>query len=81
MKGRGSYVPPLYVPLGQSDAPTDYLDSSSSSDENEDVNKNVVDVAASASRPPVAAKDPTQWSSGICACFDDSQSCMLLSAL
>lgn len=24
---------------------------------------------------------PTQWTSGICACFDDMQSCMLLSAL
>lgn len=24
--------------------------------------------------------DPIQWSSGICACCDDTQSCMLLSA-
>ena len=24
---------------------------------------------------------PTQWSSGICACFDDMQSCTLLFAL
>lgn len=28
-----------------------------------------------------ATHDPTQWSSGICACFDDMQSCTLLSAL
>lgn len=26
-------------------------------------------------------QDPTQWSSGICACFDDMQSCMPLSDL
>lgn len=28
-----------------------------------------------------ATRDLTQWSSGICACFDDMQSCTLLSAL
>ena len=75
MKGQGDgYVPPLYVPLGQSDAAIEDFDSAASSG-----NENRDGDAPSSRR--VVAQDPTQWSSGICACCDDMQSCMLLSAL
>lgn len=33
------------------------------------------------SDPRHPSDGPVQWSSGICACFDDMQSCMLLYAL
>lgn len=64
MVGKNSYVPPPYIPIGQSDVEADL-------------------------EPPTDATPALQiiqsgtgqWSSGICACFDDMQSCMLLSAL
>ncbi|XP_010525438.1 PREDICTED: protein PLANT CADMIUM RESISTANCE 10 [Tarenaya hassleriana] len=55
----GSYVPPRYVPLGQSDT----------------------DVEATPDREVAVSgcnsEDLKQWSSGICACFDDIQSCVI----
>lgn len=58
MKNQGGYVPPAYIPLGQSDSET-------------------------MSVSPLhhgggSSNGSNQWSSGICACFDDMQSCMLL---
>ena len=73
MKRRGGYVPPLYVPLGASDVAIEDFDSPAS-------NGNGNGVGDSSSRR-VIAQDTTQWSSGICACCGDMQSCMLLSAL
>lgn len=61
MKGQGSYVPPRYVPLDQSDLEAE--------------------ISPRNDEPPSRSQDPAQWSSGICACCDDMQSCMLLSAL
>ncbi|ONK67468.1 uncharacterized protein A4U43_C05F370 [Asparagus officinalis] len=69
MKGKGGYVPPLYVPLGQSDVAIEDLDSDQSSVKG--------DGDSSSVRRLTAAKDPTQWSSGICACCDDMQSCCI----
>lgn len=66
MKSQGSYVPPPYIPLGQSDR-----------DPEEIAPNSAEDLAANRS----TGVGPNQWSSGICACFDDMQSCMLLSAL
>lgn len=65
MKEKGHYVPPPYVPLRQSDA-----------DEEVTTTPN---LEISVSEP--TRDGPKQWSSGICACFDDMQSCMLLSVL
>lgn len=64
MAGKGSYVPPQYIPLYGLDTEEDRV----SAEEND------------AARHKLT-RDPTQWSSGICACFDDPQSCMLLSDL
>ncbi|GMN60004.1 hypothetical protein TIFTF001_029102 [Ficus carica] len=59
MKSQGSYEPPHYIPLGQSDIETDVP-------HNKD--------------PPIhhdVSEGPSQWSSGICACCDDPQSCCI----
>lgn len=60
MKGRGSYVPPAYIPLEGSP----------------EVEK---DVEAAVVVDSNAVNPPQQWSSGICACCDDLQSCEFLS--
>ncbi|KAJ9694227.1 hypothetical protein PVL29_009953 [Vitis rotundifolia] len=60
MKGQGSYVPPPYIPLGQSDSE--------------------VEIVPHDSDLPVhrhTSDSPSQWSSGICACCDDMQSCCI----
>lgn len=62
MVGKKSYVPPPYVPIGQSDVEADLVPSA-------DTTLQQIQSGTG------------QWSSGICACFDDMQSCMLLSAL
>ncbi|OWM78857.1 protein PLANT CADMIUM RESISTANCE 10 [Punica granatum] len=59
MKSQGSYVPPPYIPLGQSDKDPDEV---------------VPNSAVPVENGPAGA-NPTRWSSGICACFDDMQSC------
>lgn len=64
--GQNRYVPPRYIPLGQSDAEADAVPTA--------------DVVVHP-RPQQINNVRGQWSSGICACFDDMQSCMLLSAL
>jgi hypothetical protein len=66
MAGKGSYVPPQYVPLYGLDTEEDRVPA--------------VEEENIAARHKLS-RDPTQWSSGICACFDDPQSCMLLSDL
>lgn len=66
MKEKGHYVPPIYIPLRESDADAD-------ADAEETTTPNLVVAGSGGS--------PKQWSSGICACFDDVQSCMLLSVL
>lgn len=53
-------MPPSYIPLTQSDADTEV----------ETTTPNL-EIAVSES----TKDDPRQWSSGICACFDDMQSC------
>ncbi|KNA20134.1 hypothetical protein SOVF_054640 isoform B [Spinacia oleracea] len=65
MIGIGSYVPPPYIPLSQSEEESEALITGNNS------------VQASAS----ISNGTVQWSSGICACCDDSTSCMLPSAL
>ncbi|XP_008804995.1 cell number regulator 5 [Phoenix dactylifera] len=60
MTGQGSYVPPPYIPLNQSEPEAD----GASADDSHP------------SHRPIG-RDPTQWSSGICACFDDMQSCCI----
>ncbi|XP_022152000.1 protein PLANT CADMIUM RESISTANCE 10 isoform X1 [Momordica charantia] len=60
MVGRSSYVPPAYVPIGQSDSEAGIISSNEGH------------------AAPIESKDGlTQWSSGICACFDDTQSCFI----
>ncbi|KAK1664123.1 hypothetical protein QYE76_052282 [Lolium multiflorum] len=61
MAGKGSYVPPQYVPLYGLDTEEDRVPA---------VEENI------AARHQLS-RDPTQWSSGICACFDDPQSCCI----
>ncbi|XP_042047605.1 protein PLANT CADMIUM RESISTANCE 10-like [Salvia splendens] len=59
MVGQNAYVPPRYIPLEQSDAQADVVPPPSDVDP----------------RPQHNSSVPGQWSSGICACFDDMQSC------
>lgn len=61
MKNQSIYVPPRYIPLGQSDAEAETVENS----EEAVVKRNI-------------SAGSTQWTSGICACFDDMQSCMIL---
>jgi hypothetical protein len=65
MASKGHYVPPQYVPLYGLDTEEDC----------------VPPIEEGHSTHHKLSQDPTQWSSGICACFDDPQSCMLLSDL
>ncbi|PWA38320.1 PLAC8 family protein [Artemisia annua] len=60
------YVPPRYIPLGQSDREESDLEKHilPTTDESPTKNERVSDV-------------PVEWSSGICACFDDLQSCLV----
>lgn len=62
MKEQESYVPPRYIPLGQSDQ-----------EEPEAVTAGNDNVQASAP----FRDDSVQWSSGICACCDDTLSCFI----
>ncbi|KDP30018.1 hypothetical protein JCGZ_18590 [Jatropha curcas] len=58
MKNEKSYVPPPYIPIGQSDCD--------------------LEEAETVQRVEDAAPfHQTQWSSGICACCDDVQSCFV----
>ncbi|CAL5422921.1 unnamed protein product [Camellia sinensis] len=59
MGGQSTYVPPAYIPLGQSDIEAEVV---ASNDE--------IPVSAH----PGISSAPAQWSSGICACCDDLQS-------
>ena len=69
MKNQRGYVPPTYIPLGQSDLDADVV--SSQQQRNEECNEK---------RPSGNGTNQIQiqWSSGICACCDDIQSCMLI---
>lgn len=71
-EGRGSYMPPTYIPLGG-------LEQSDSEAE-----KDEVEVAMVPSQMMKAKSEgsgmPHQWTSGICACCDDPQSCKITSA-
>ncbi|XP_062112855.1 protein PLANT CADMIUM RESISTANCE 10 [Humulus lupulus] len=60
MKNQETYVPPSYVPLGQSDSEADVVPQN-------------IDPAF---HHPVT-EGSLQWSSGICACCDDMQSCCI----
>ncbi|EOA27946.1 hypothetical protein CARUB_v10024118mg [Capsella rubella] len=66
MSKKGHYVPPPYVPLRQSDAGAD-------EDAEEKTTTPNLEIAVSQR----SNDDPRQWSSGICACFDDMQSCCI----
>ena len=71
---RGSYVPPSYIPLGQAER----SDSEAEKDGDE-----VVDVGGPSETTKTQSESsgvPQQWSSGICACCDDLQSCKQISA-
>jgi hypothetical protein len=59
------YVPPQYIPLYGVDTEDDHVPA----------------VEENHAARHKLNRDLTQWSSGICACFDDPQSCMPLSDL
>nr|TKW12624.1 hypothetical protein SEVIR_5G048300v2 [Setaria viridis] len=63
MAGKGSYVPPQYIPLYGLDTEEDRVPA--------------VEENHATSHNNKLSRDPTQWSSGICACFDDPQSCCI----
>ena len=58
MAGKGSYVPPQYIPLYGLDTEEDRVPAV---EENQAARHNKLN------------RDLTQWSSGICACFDDPE--------
>ncbi|CAH1445815.1 unnamed protein product [Lactuca virosa] len=64
MKEQIGYIPPRYIPLGQSDHEPSDLETS---------------ILSTNDQPPSPKKNdvPLEWSSGICACFDDLQSCIV----
>ncbi|XP_047318250.1 protein PLANT CADMIUM RESISTANCE 10 [Impatiens glandulifera] len=62
MGGHSGYRPPPYIPLGQSDL---------------EAVEEVVQSSATAHAPSALHPRPPQWSSGICACFDDMESCFI----
>ncbi|XAR48348.1 hypothetical protein NMG60_11031151 [Bertholletia excelsa] len=63
MGGQSNYVPPPYIPLGSSDSDAEFVQ------RNDDI-----PVPA---HPAIVSESPVQWSSGICACCDDIQSCCI----
>nr|AFK42439.1 unknown [Lotus japonicus] len=63
MKNQHGYVPPAYIPLGQSDSVA--LDVSPPQGNEQHRTSNV------------SNQIQPQWSSGICACFNDMQSCCI----
>ncbi|XP_071737618.1 cell number regulator 5-like [Rutidosis leptorrhynchoides] len=63
---KSGYVPPRYIPLGQSEQ------------DESDLEKNMLSKTdQSPTKDEVVNDVPVQWSSGICACFDDLQSCFI----
>ncbi|KAK4777482.1 hypothetical protein SAY87_017669 [Trapa incisa] len=61
MKSQRGYVPPPYIPLGQSDRDLE----------------EIAPVSADVAAVRTTGVGPNRWSSGICACFDDMQSCCI----
>lgn len=66
MKSQCGYVPPAYIPLGQADLEPQTVTPKE-------------DIVPVPHQP--SSDGPVQWSSGICACCDDMQSCMVPYAL
>ncbi|XP_058205493.1 protein PLANT CADMIUM RESISTANCE 10 isoform X2 [Rhododendron vialii] len=65
MGGQSNYAPPAYIPLGQSDSELEVAPSN-----------NGIPISAIPGLSG-AGDSPAQWSSGICACCDDIQSCCI----
>ncbi|KAL0861991.1 hypothetical protein Bca101_041109 [Brassica carinata] len=63
MKEKGHYVPPSYIPLSQS--------------EDADAEVTTTPNLEGADSGGTKGDDPVHWSSGIYACFDDTQSCFI----
>ncbi|XP_076904850.1 protein PLANT CADMIUM RESISTANCE 10-like [Bidens hawaiensis] len=66
MKEQSGYIPPPYIPLGQSDQDESDLEKHMLPDQSPSKKETVDGVEA-----------PVMWSSGICACFDDLESCFV----